>query len=361
MSNQRNNIMVAIFVLGGLAGVAWMLVLFRDLPTQFSRYGALEVAIRFPSAPGVQKNTSVSFRGFTVGRVVEVAPPTLMAPLEGSGVESYQVLVTVAIDDEYPIPNTIVPKVFQRGLGSSFLELTLPEGAETTAMLADGDELQGAVSTGSEFISEETQQKLDTLIVSMTRLSEGIQGQLFSVPPEAVDGASPEAPVAPNLTTAIMRMDQALKHVNTLIGDDQMQQDVKEGLSQFAEFSREIRGVVSQMQSFMEKAAGLVERTSETVTSVEGVAENFHESFHQTGLKVQTAADELARALQQVNQVLTQVADGQGTLGRVLNDPRLYETMASTGENLNLAVEEFRELIAELTRYGIINFKGKKD
>lgn len=354
MKETRRNIMVAIFVLLGMAVLGWLIIKFGDLPALVHRVDAHEITIYFPEAPGVQENTSVLFCGYPVGSVVSVEPPQLLE-LPGDPRHKdyrYQVAVVAAIGTKHQIPRNCQAKLFRRGLGSSFLEFVL-EGPPSAELLTNGDEMYGIVSEASEFISEGTQRRLDELVGSLTRLSDQLQGQLTSLPPDEVDQSDPNK-VFPNVTTAVMRLDLALKNINTIIGDTENQRNIKRGLADFAVLTSEMRQVVKQLQEFAEQIDNLTKQTSTTIDSIDNLTGQANEAIAQIGPKIQNVADHLAQTLERLDSLFRQMATGEGTAGRILYDAKLYEELAETTANLNLAIEEFRELVGRWKEKGIL-------
>ena len=81
--------------------------------------------------------------------------------------------------------------------------------------------------------------------------------------------------------------------------------------------------------------------------------EQAYQSFDRLSVKSQYAADELAGTLQRFNVLLERVTDGSGTAGRIVNDPRMYESITDAGAKLSLALDEFRELLAQWKADGV--------
>ena len=270
MSENKRNVMVAIFVLGGLSALGWLIFKFGDLPAWLSSYAHKEVTIHFSQAPGVRENTDVLFRGYAVGRVVSILPPALLDDLGDSERQYYQVLVIVALEPDFSIPANVSPKVYPRGLGSSYIELTL-DGAPSERLLKSGDRIKGGLSEASGFISESTQKKLDTLLASLSDLIGTLEGQLVSRPPELVDISDPNV-VRPNVTTAVIRMDTVLKNLNAFVADVENQKNFRQGMADFGKLAGELRNAISSTEAFAAEAQKLVEHTSGAITRAEGSA-----------------------------------------------------------------------------------------
>ncbi|MCK4627568.1 MAG: MCE family protein [Sedimentisphaerales bacterium] len=351
MNENRRNIIVAVFVIFGLIIVGWLVFKFGDLPAFVSRYDACEIEIYFPEAPGIQENTVVLFRGYRVGKVIQINPPALLPDLDDPEKKYYQIVVMVACSKDYHIPANIVPKIYRRGLGGNFVDLAL-EGPAAVELIKDAAQFKGVVSEASEFVSENTQHKLDSLITSLTGLSSQIKGQLTPLPPNVVDQGDPNK-VHANVTTAVMRLDDSLKYLNVILGDTEVQRNVKKGLADFAALSNDIRDAVSEIRKVTLTAGTLIEKSTETAGSIGKFTEQANTSLLQVSEKIQNTADKLARTLGNLDKIIVNVTDGKGTVGRAFHDPRLYEALTDATENLTLTLKELNELLAQWKKKGV--------
>jgi len=356
MNESKRNLLVALFVILGFTSLGWLVYQFGDLPMLVHKMDAHEVSIFFDEAPGIKQNTEVQFLGYPVGRVVSMNPPRLMPDIDNPTVDTYQVVVVVSVATRHRIPKNAKPKIYHRGLGSSFISFDL-EGQPVEQTYGNNDTVKGMVSTASEFISENTQRQLDELISSLSLLSEQIQMQLTPLPPELVDQSDPTE-VRANVTTTVMRLDTALKNLNVIIGDPANQQNVKQGLADFTKLVAELRQGVQQIEEFSAEAIKLIEQTSVTVKNMDVVSQEVNKTVQGVAPKIQTAADEMARSLNKLTELLEQMTTGQGTAGRMVNDPRLYESLVDAVENMNLTMTELRAQIALWKEHGIL-YKDK--
>jgi ABC-type transporter Mla subunit MlaD len=355
MTEKKRNILVALFVLAGMAALGWMVFKFGELPVWLSRYDAREVHILFSTAPGIHENSQVLFRGYPVGRVVKMSPPELLADLENPQLETYQIEIVAAIDRRYNIPKNAVPKVFSRGLGSSFLEFALPDNVvPSKQLIADGDKIQGRMSEASEFLSEKTQRKLDDLIASLTALSVELRSQLTPMPPEKVDQPAEGETMLPNITTAVIRLDRTLKSFNTIVSDPENQQNLKTGLADFAALGAQLRQLAEQASQTVHKIRQVVERSEGTVENIDQAAVGFRQNVQQIGSSLQNASDQLAATLKHLDEIIISVSKGEGTTGRLLTDPRLYESLTDTTDKLKITLDDFRELITKWKEKGLL-------
>lgn len=176
-AQRKRNIIVGIFVIVALCALIWLIFMFNDFPTVVSELRSFQVLVQFPTAPGVVKDTPVRFCGYPIGSVTKVVSPEMRTDLN-NGLKYYQILIVLSINKKYvDIPSNVGVKLMTRGLGSSYIELTVdptlpltprdPNRPETK-YLVDGMLLQGSSGMTSEFFPAESQKKLDDLVKGLT-------------------------------------------------------------------------------------------------------------------------------------------------------------------------------------------------
>ena len=135
MNESKRNLLVALFVILGFTCLGWLVFKFGDLPMLVHKMDAHEISIFFDQAPGIKQNTEVLFLGYPVGRVVSMNPPRLLPDIDNPTVDTYQVVVIVSIATRHHIPKNAKPKIYLRGLGSSFIAFDLEEQPVDKRML----------------------------------------------------------------------------------------------------------------------------------------------------------------------------------------------------------------------------------
>ena len=136
------------------------------------------------------------------------------------------------------------------------------------------------------------------------------------------------------------------------------QQNVKQGLADFTQLVTELRQGVQQIEEFSAEAIKLIEQTSVTVKNLDVVSQEVNQTVQGVAPRIQTAADEMAQSLNQLTELLERLTQGQGTAGRIVNDPRLYESLVDAADNMKLTMIELRAQIALWKEHGIF-YKDK--
>jgi ABC-type transporter Mla subunit MlaD len=290
-TQRRRNITVGVFVIVAVCALVWLIFKFGDLPVKVSEYRSFRVFVQFPTAPGVQESTPVQFCGYQIGRVTKIMPPQVRRDLN-TGLEYHQTVVVLSVDKKYVnIPSNVQIKLMRRGLGSSYIELTVdpalpkrprdPNRPETT-FLVDKMLLQGSTGMTSEFFPAESQKKLD----------------------ELVDG----------LKTLI-------GNANDILGEKANKENFKSALANLSQAAEQVTQSLEEFKKFT--AAGI------------------------------NTSEELSKTVAELRVVLEKINNGQGTAASFINDGRFYENLLENTQQMQLLLEDLKSLLAKWSDKGV--------
>lgn len=306
---RRRNLVVGVFVIMAMCALGWLIFKFGELPTIVTRWGAFQVNVQFPTAPGVQRETPVRFCGYQIGSVTKVSAPQRRKDLI-TGEVYHQTLVVLSIDQKYiNIPSNVEIKIMSRGLGSSYIELIedpakslkpLDPNKSETEYLMHGMLLQGSTGAGSEFFPAETQKKLDELVAGL---------KVF------------------------------IRNANEIIGDKQIKENLKTTLANLSKASAKATRAMEEFEWL--SAAG-----TKTLKNVDVRTENL-------AVAMVEVSGELSKTLAQVRLIVEKVNEGEGTAGRIVNDGRLYENMLEVTARIQMLVDEINQFVAKSREKGV--------
>lgn len=306
-TQRRRNIIVGVFVIVGACVLSWMILKFGDLPSSISKLRSFQVFVQFRSAPGVQKDTPVQFCGYQVGRVTDVMAPQVRPEMRDdkkTGLEYHQTVVVLSIDKKYVnIPYNSEVKLMTRGLGSSYIEIKAPlpdPNKPVTKFLENGSLLQGSTGVTSEFFPAESQEKLDKLVDGLSTL---------------------------------------IKNANDILGDPNSKKNFKATLANMSQATAQATQALKRLQEFAN--AGAV------------TLKNADASVEKAVTAMIDTSEELGKTVAELRLLLEKVNSSQGTLGRLVNDARLYEGLLEDTERLEGLVEDIRSFIAEVNEKGL--------
>jgi phospholipid/cholesterol/gamma-HCH transport system substrate-binding protein len=326
---RRRNQIVGLFVLLGLAAFVWLVFRFGDLPVSVAEMRSFHVYAQFASAPGVQRDTPVRFCGYQVGRVTQVLPPQLMPGIKGgkpAGPEYFQTTLVMNIENAYkniPIQSQI--KLMTRGFGSSYIEIVPPAPdpcSPFSAFMVEGNRVQGSVGVTSELFPEQTQRKLEALADDLSQL---------------------------------------VRHADQIVGDPNAQQDVKSILANLSESSKRTIGVMDRAAQTLSSAEEAIEQYRQLAVAGKGTLASADAKLERLTVSLVQTTDEVGRAASQMRQIIDKVGKGEGTLGMLVNDGRLYEDLLDSTEQLDVMIQELTIILERLHDKGLVGiWKGAK-
>jgi ABC-type transporter Mla subunit MlaD len=314
---KRRNIIVGLFVILAVFALVWLIFKFGDIPTAVTKISSFDIFVQFPTAPGVQKDTPVQFCGYQIGRVTKVMAPQIRRDLQ-TGLEYHQSMIALSIDKKYRnIPSNVEIKLMRRGLGSSYIEMTvdpanLPapmtdSNRPETRFLVDGMLKQGSTGMTSEFFPAESQKKFEDL-------ADGLKGLIDDARDIIGDPNSKE-----NLKTTLANLHQ-VSHLTI-----ETMQQAKQTIQEFREFA----------------AAG-----NRTLQNADVKAERLVTALIDT-------SEQLSEAASQLRVILEKANSGEGTVARLVNDGRLYESMLENADQMQLLLKESESFLAKSRDKGL--------
>jgi phospholipid/cholesterol/gamma-HCH transport system substrate-binding protein len=289
---------VGAFVIVGVLVFAYMVFLFGELPVTVTKFTSYTVKVRFPFAPGVQKSTPVQYCGYQIGKVTYVEPP--MPFQDKDGRFTHQVMVEMAISRDYSsIPANVKVKLLKRGMGSSYIELrTAPITAKEfdalePKFLRHGMILQGESGVISELLPEDLQDKVDSFFTKVTVL---------------------------------------VDNLNVVIGDANNQQNLKKSLANLSKATEESVATLQEIREFSQTGKQKLASVTESV--------------------MQTS-EELGETLIELRRILNKINSGEGTVGKLITDGKLYENLLDSSEELKESLKKMKKTLEKTSEKGI--------
>ena len=292
---------VGVFVIVAVIAFFWLIFKFGDLPVFVSEIRSYEVKIQFPSAPGVQKDTPVRFCGYQIGTVTDVKPPNILQD-RNTKQWYHQTLVIISIENQFKdIPDIVDAKLMTRGLGSSYIELSIPPvDVREGKFLVEGSLLQGSSGMTSEFFPAETQKKLDELITGISAF---------------------------------------VKNSNDVIGDAENKANLKAALANLSDASQQASDAIRQLK--------------EAAATGKTMLQNADTRTAQLTTSLVTTSDKMGEVMTHLESVLEKIDNGEGTAGKLVNDGRLYEQLLEDSKQLHLVMKDMKTFMTESTEKGI--------
>lgn len=241
-----------------------------------------------PQAAQVSEGSRVFLHGVDVGSVRNV------------GLSERGVVLELEVSDDVAIPEDSRAEIAPSGfLGSQMVSL-IPGGAERR--LAAGDTIAGG--TGSD---------LQVLARDLGHRAEDVLDR-----------------------TSRVLSDTAIRSLNS-------------GADDLAGTLRELRALVEEERSTLRSLVENLDRTSDNLAGATGPElRSTVGRLDSLTAELNRTSGELTASSQSLSSILAKVDRGDGSLGRLVNDERLYHSMTAAAENLQSASEEISLLSRDL-------------
>lgn len=359
MNETRRNLLVGMFMIVGLGVLATLLVLFGERPSWLG--GAeWELTIAFKKeVEGVSGGTQINLSGVQVGRVDRVEFTDPKRPYLG-------LRVIGLIKDEYSIPRQSTARVYAGllGLGRGRIDIIAPE-VETPPLVRQearidgemGNPFEGLIPETLMFSVEKAVRQIGDLAERATPLADDLRNLFEMRTVEEVD----EDPVArarritANVYTVVQRFDDTLKHFNNVLGDPEVQSAFRNGIQDLRQAAEDAREMIATLRDTAVQVREDLDRIGGRVDS--GLADA-NEGINEIRERLIPALDSTAKLAENLNRASRALAQGEGTVGMLLHDARLYEAMLLSVERVTDAVDRIRRILDRWEKQGYIELKA---
>jgi phospholipid/cholesterol/gamma-HCH transport system substrate-binding protein len=340
MEEYKRNIAVGATTLAGLAGLLILMFLFGRLPLPGTAQQGYTIKVAMPTAGGLHGESRVNLSGVTVGQIesVELREP----PHAG-------VMVRAHIRQNVDIPQGVRATAYKKPLGgTSALELSVPPGTQVTKTLSKTQPpvIEGEAGGMAKQLARELKGTLDEpmarfekvagnfneLSTQWTKVGANVNRMVEPRDAAAVDQGKAKA----NLATVVDRMDQRLREmgktlssIDAIVSDDKLLNNLRKTLANARETSDKLRTRVDQV--------------GETLTAdADALTKRYI-----------AVADDLGGAIDSLKKLTDQARQGDGTIGKLVNDPSLYQNLNDAAKRINTAVDEMKLLLQKWKAEGV--------
>ncbi|WP_219225346.1 MlaD family protein [Pedobacter antarcticus] len=275
---------------------------------------------RYSRVDGLAVSKPVLINGFQIGRVDKLI-------LQPNGT----IIATLKIQGKYDIPKNSIAK----------LESTDLLGSKAIVM---------ALGTGQDFAQDG-----DTLNANVEKnLMEAVQ------------------PVQKKAELIIGKMDSILTSVNTILNPN-FQKNVDKSFNSIA-------ATLTSLEGTSKKVDGLVGTESKRIAAILANAEsislnlkNNNEKINAILNNINTITDQVAaanfkqtldnanKAVTDLQGIVTKVNNGQGTLGLLVNDTKMYDNLNNASKNLDNLIIDLKENPKRYVHFSVFGGGNKKD
>lgn len=243
----------------------------------------------------LQVSSRVYIRGVNVGNVQEIA-------LDGDKVK-----VVIAVEEQYAdmIPDNTVALITEGMMGGA--QIVLEQG-DSKSIAEDGATLEG-------------------------RLDEGLMGLLADKGTELID----------NLNTTIGNLDQTVSSVNGILDDNR--ENIGKVVANIESLSREVNSLVSNSKGDINTAlndlTSFTTMLKENTASIESMLGNLNK--FSGDLADSDIIANLTTTVEELNGIIATIESGEGSLGKLLKDDTIHNSLDETVNSLNALLTDLKE------------------
>jgi phospholipid/cholesterol/gamma-HCH transport system substrate-binding protein len=274
----------------------------------------------YKNIQGLQKSNPVLINGLQVGTVYNIKTDKDMR----------NIMVEINITKDVHIANNSVAVIKTNPIATPSIEIVIGDATEylkhkdTIAIADDGGLLGNLMEKVDPVIAQlkSTMTSLDTLLVNFnTILDPNAKGNISSS--------------LKNLNTITGSMVQSTVYLNNLLNTQ---------TGALAKTLNNVESITGNMANNNEKINNVMSSLDKTTSKI-------------SELEFEKAVNTLNATLADFQKTVAKLSSTDGTMGKVLNDPTLYNNLASTGNKLNLLLDDLR---INPKRYVNISVFGKK-
>ena len=325
---------VGVLVVASCIITAILVVLFGEWPSLGRRQNTIHIL--FEQAPGVTIDTPVRKSGILIGRVSNVE-------LRDDGT----VMVSAKLDAERMPRRSEACRITSGNvlLGDAALEF-VPGGDRDASpeYITDGAVIQGTVASSPldtlDVITDVAQMvknlegDIRLAIVSIRQAGEEVNTVAQNLNAVVANNQSQFQRILQKTEQTVDRFDSSMESLSSTMGQDGIAAKLDRALESVPELLNGAEGALSAIQS-------MAERAEENLANLEGLTEPLGERGGELVTNLERSLRRIDELVANVTDVTNTIRDSEGSLGKFIHDPTLYD-------NINMAAENFQELTFRL-------------
>jgi len=318
---------VGVMVLATLIIAGILVLIFGKMPTFVGKY---KVYAHFAQAPGVAVETPVRKSGILIGRVNNV---------EFS--DDGGVLITLEIDDSVRLPRNEVPVINSSMLGDSVVQFVRQKDSPASAeSITPGDYVQGRVGTDPLEMLSSFQGTFDQAVASVSSASDDI-GDLARNLNNLVGKNEEQISRIVNKTElALDQIRTSLDNMQSVLGDKKIQADLRDSIARFPQILDKTNAALNEIENTFASADRTFKGLEKFTTPLGQKGEAMVNRMDSTVAKL----DELLGQFTAFGQALN---EPNGTLGKLINEPDLYQNLNQVVLNVECLTRQLKPILAD--------------
>lgn len=356
MEDRSLKIQIGLFVVAALAVLVFLVFLNSEgFRSQYTLY------IKPLTAPGVTKDTPIRKNGILIGRVGSVRSE-----------DDHVVLMLRINADEAVYTNDVCSIGTDSFLGDSVVEIIPLKAEDRGEALANGGALTTVNIRRNPLEIVDVVMKLESqassTMTAMQKASDqvaeagaGIKTLTEQVQDAIGNNDSDFKKLIENVQQTSKKAQLALDNfnklfegINEVVGTQEFKDQLRDAVRKVPEVFEELRTTISDTRETINTFRDVSATAKKNLENLEPMSEAIKEHGADIVNHVQASLkniDNLMAEAKKFSQVLAKVNQGEGTLGKLINDPELYNNVNSAAKNIKRMTVQLEPLIGDIRMF----------
>ena len=328
MNDRVMQFRVGVVVLATAIIAGILIVLFGDLPSLVQATYPLKMS--FADARGIADGTPVRKNGILVGRVKNVTLD------ERGGVN-----VVAEIDSHIPVYRDEQPRIATTLLGDAEIQLVPGVIRPPRQKVAADEALVGAVSRDPFEVFATLEPKLGSALESLSEASTAVTKLSGDIDRLLVGEGDRFGQLVRKTDKALDDFSLAMANINDVMGDPQTRANIRQTLAEMPQ-------VLADLRTSVQGIGTTIDTADRNLRNLEGLTRPLGERGAGMVAQIDTTIGRLDEVLQQAVFFTKALNESDGTLGRLVRDPRVYEDLAAAAANVKDISRELRPIVDDV-------------
>jgi phospholipid/cholesterol/gamma-HCH transport system substrate-binding protein len=342
MRERVRNFWIGLTTIVAMLGLAVMLFLFGELEAIFDNSWRMKIEV--VNANGLRKGSMITMYGVPIGQVVAI---------EMHADPAYPVRILASIEPTVNIPENV--RLYSASALISTrtnLQLVVPDVAGADIARDGTGVLRGTI--GSQMFEEITAQldrRMTPILESLSKFND-VASAITAVTDDVAEMVRPQtsdelAAGAPaNLRTATDRIARAVANFDDAVGSANEALQLSKAWLGDEQLRLNVNDAVAKATTLIEEATTTMSTYTALAASIEGDSTRLVHSLI-------PVADDASTTLEEIRRVLRLANEGDGTVGRLLRDPDLYNSLDDAAVRLERLMVEVQLLVEKIKAEGV--------
>lgn len=328
--NWRAPLSVGLVVLGAVGGGTWFFL--RTSKDSFDERNTYALHADFADASGIRYKTRVQVGGIDVGRIAHIGH---VRGKDGRLIAR----VTLRIGNDFEVYEDAEVKKAAESLLGDF-RIDLDPGTPTKHRLAPGDTIPNVHSLSDL-------DEIKTQLVKVTRNVSDITDSFSHVlSGNAGEGSLRE--ILQHLNHAMRSIDRTTSALEDAVsGNDRVLHNIVRDVAQVTHTLAQIARPGGDLVHTSHALASIGQKVDRMADSVQELLGSGEEDGEGRG-SLRGSLNDLASTLRNISDITRKVDDGQGTLGRIVNDPTIADKVEETLTSANQIIGSIASLETQI-------------